>query len=233
VDGHGRTHPRAREQAACPPAVRGHHRPVPDDFVRSGAVPRRGGPGLPRAPHPPPPPTDAAVGCGGGGAPTPVAVAATIARRAGRARARGGVGWVRGCGRGGSRVDSDGARPPPTRACPLSPTDEARRPTSGAHARGGGGRSGGGGGGGRRCRGCGRPAARHAWGRRPWPPADGRGSGPITIVTRSMYCVLLRVVGNTGNLQTALGPRQSKPCNVGPKSYLRNVAQRGANVSHY
>jgi len=27
--------------------------------------------------------------------------------------------------------------------------------------------------------------------------------------------------------------RQSTPCNVGPKSYLRNVAQRGANVSHY
>ena len=27
--------------------------------------------------------------------------------------------------------------------------------------------------------------------------------------------------------------RESKPCNVGPKSYLRNVAQRGANVSHY
>jgi len=26
---------------------------------------------------------------------------------------------------------------------------------------------------------------------------------------------------------------KSKPCNVGPKSYLRNVAQRGANVSHY
>jgi len=26
---------------------------------------------------------------------------------------------------------------------------------------------------------------------------------------------------------------ESKPCNVGPKSYLRNVAQRGANVSHY
>jgi len=26
---------------------------------------------------------------------------------------------------------------------------------------------------------------------------------------------------------------QSTPCNVGPKSYLQNVAQRGANVSHY
>ena len=26
---------------------------------------------------------------------------------------------------------------------------------------------------------------------------------------------------------------ESKPCNVGPKSYLRNVAQRGANVSQY
>ena len=26
---------------------------------------------------------------------------------------------------------------------------------------------------------------------------------------------------------------QSKPFNVGPKSYLRNVAQRGANVSQY
>jgi len=26
---------------------------------------------------------------------------------------------------------------------------------------------------------------------------------------------------------------ESKPCSVGPKSYLRNVAQRGANVSDY
>ena len=26
---------------------------------------------------------------------------------------------------------------------------------------------------------------------------------------------------------------QSKPCNVSPKSYLRNVEQRGENVSHY
>jgi len=26
---------------------------------------------------------------------------------------------------------------------------------------------------------------------------------------------------------------ERKPCNVGPKSYFRNVAQRGANVPHY
>jgi len=26
---------------------------------------------------------------------------------------------------------------------------------------------------------------------------------------------------------------ESKPCNVGPKSCLRNVAQRGENESHY
>jgi len=39
--------------------------------------------------------------------------------------------------------------------------------------------------------------------------------------------------GTRGRRSVGVGFRQSKPCNVGPKSYLRNVAQRGANVSHY
>jgi len=42
-----------------------------------------------------------------------------------------------------------------------------------------------------------------------------------------------RIRGDTDTSWVAKKSPKSTPCNIGPKSYLRNVAQRGANVSHY
>jgi len=52
-----------------------------------------------------------------------------------------------------------------------------------------------------------------------------RSAGPSGGVAQSNVDGTLRAVVSDFS--------ESKPCNVGPKSYLRNVAQRGANVSHY
>jgi len=51
-----------------------------------------------------------------------------------------------------------------------------------------------------------------------------RHSDPSWAKTRKLPCY---------SLSFALTCARSKPCNIGPKSYLRNVAQRGTNVSQY